>query len=76
MQYKARQIIERINAYFGYAAIAELRIVQAPVSSGQQPPRMAVRAAAEPLTHEVAHVADPGLRSALARLGAGMRAAR
>ena len=76
VQYKARQIIERINAYFGYAAIAELRIVQAPVSSGQQPPRMAVRAAAEPLTHEVAHVADPGLRSALARLGAGMRAAR
>ena len=31
VQYKARQIIERINAYFGYAAIAELRIVQAPV---------------------------------------------
>ena len=31
VQYNARQIIERINAYFGYAAIAELRIVQAPV---------------------------------------------
>ena len=30
MQYKRRQIIERINAYFGYAAVAELRIVQAP----------------------------------------------
>ena len=36
VQYKARQIIERINAYFGYAAVAELRIVQAPMR--QLPP--------------------------------------
>ena len=33
MQHSARQIIERINAYFGYAAVAELRIVQAPMCS-------------------------------------------
>src|SRR5215475_13323440 len=31
VQHKARQIIERINAYFGYAAVAELRILQGPV---------------------------------------------
>ena len=31
VEYKARQIIERINAYFGYRAIAELRILQAPL---------------------------------------------
>ena len=33
VQHNARQIIERINAYFGYAAVAELRIVQAPVGA-------------------------------------------
>ena len=76
VQYKARQVIERINAYFGYAAIAELRIVQAPVEPRLPPLRAAARAAAEPLTREVAHVADPGLRGALARLGAGVRAGR
>lgn len=76
VQYKARQIIERINAYFGYAAIAELRIVQAPVGGEPATARVAARPAAEPLTHEVAHIADPGLRSALARLGGGVRAGR
>jgi len=75
VQYKARQIIERINAYFGYAAIAELRILQAPVEARLPPARPAARPV-EPLTHEVAHIADPGLRGALARLGAGVRAGR
>ena len=36
VQHNARQIIERINAYFGYAAVAELRIVQAPVGVEDQ----------------------------------------
>jgi hypothetical protein len=40
------------------------------------PARPAARPAVEPLTHEVAHIADPGLRGALARLGAGVRAGR
>jgi hypothetical protein len=75
VQYGARQLIERINSYFGYAAVAELRIVQAPV--GEAPAvRRPARRTAEPLTHEVAGVADAGLREALARLGAGVRAAR
>ena len=76
VQYRARQIIERINAYFGYAAVAELRIVQAPVAGRLPLARPPGRAATEPLTHEVAHIADPALRGALARLGAGVRAGR
>lgn len=75
VQYKARQIIERINAYFGYAAIAQLRIVQAPIG-GAPVSLPAARPATAPLTHEVAQIADPGLREALARLGAGVRAGR
>jgi|SoiMethySBSTD1v2_1073268.scaffolds.fasta_scaffold04265_18 hypothetical protein len=75
IQHGARQLIERINAYFGYAAVRELRIVQAPVDAGpilRPPPGPAAR----PLTHEVASVADPSLRDALARLGASVRASR
>ena len=76
VQYGARQLIERINAYFGYAAVAELRIVQAPVGEALPPAKPLQRARPEPLTNEVAGVADVGLRDALARLGAGIRAGR
>ncbi len=71
VQYQARQIIERINAYFGYAAVAELRLIQAPAPT---PPPHRTRPAAQPLTFEVADIADAGLRDALARLGGGVRA--
>lgn len=74
VQYSSRQIIERINAYFGYAAIAELRIVQAPIADPVRPARTTPRRNLEPLTSEVAGVADAGLREALGRLGAGIRA--
>jgi hypothetical protein len=78
VQHGARQIIERINAYFGYAAVRELRIVQAPLGTGcaEATRRPVVRSAPAPLTHEVAGIADPALRQALARLGAGIRAGR
>jgi len=79
VQHKARQIIERINAYFGYAAVAELRIVQAPVGAAAGSTSLATlppRATSHPLTTEVAQVADPALRDALARLGAEVKAGR
>ena len=76
VQHSARQIIERINAYVGYAAVAELRIVQAPVAVQSQLARAVPHPAATPRTAEVAHIADPGLRDALARLGAGVRSGR
>lgn len=71
VQYKTKQIIERINAYFGYAAIAELRLVQGPIErTGKAAPRRAVQA---PLTGEVSGIAHEPLRDALARLGASIR---
>jgi hypothetical protein len=33
VEYRARQIMDRINAYFGYRAVETLRLVQAPVSN-------------------------------------------
>jgi hypothetical protein len=71
VQYEARQIIDRINACFGYAAIAELRLIQAPA-----PPLRShqAKAPAPPLTREVSGIAHAGLRDALARLGGEIRA--
>jgi hypothetical protein len=73
VQYKAGQIIERINAYFGYAAVAQLRIIQAPIGAASSAIPPAATKPAEPLTQEVAHIADPGLREALGRLGANVQ---
>jgi hypothetical protein len=76
VQHMAHQIIERINAYFGYAAVAELRILQAPVGAEAQSGAYAPRPAARPLVAEVAHIADAPLREALARLGGEVKARR
>lgn len=75
VQYGTRQLIERINAYLGYPAIAELRIVQAPVAPPPQV-RGATRRPSQPLTHEVAGIGDAKLRNALARLGAEIKVGR
>ena len=76
VQHNARRIMERINVHFGYAAIASLRIVQAPVDTAQSAEVVAAPRSSRPLTNEVAHVADPRLREALARLGGEVKAGR
>jgi len=80
IEYKRRQIIERINSYFGYRAVAELRIVQSPVAVGERPVRVAAPAPAPrptpPQAAILASVADDGVRGALERLAAGLAARR
>lgn len=76
IQYKSRQIIERINAHFGYRAVAEIRIIQAPVE-GALPPMPAPRPIRRAFNRSetaplVAAVADEGLRAALERMQAGL----
>lgn len=70
VEYKAAQIIDRINSYFGYRAIADLRILQAPVT-----PRVQV-APARPRAAPVAAAttAQDPLTAALARFEAGLMA--
>ena len=61
------------------AAVAKLRIVQGPVGAEKGAiglATLAARPVSHPLTAEVAQVADPGLRDALARLGAEVKAGR
>lgn len=78
IQYRARQIIERINAHFGYRAVAEIRIIQAPVEGALPPtPEASARPARRAFNRTetaplVAAVADEGLRAALERMQAGL----
>lgn len=67
VEYKAQQILERINAYFGYRAVAELRLLQAPLAvAGPAPaPQRTLPACEAP---ELSGIADDGLRGALQRL--------
>ncbi len=69
VQHIAPQLLERINTYFGYRAVAELRIMQGPVMRDVPP---------EPPAREIKQVSldkeieDEKLRAALEKLGAGI----
>jgi len=73
LQHLAPQLIERINGFFGYAAISRLRFVHGPLPDRPAPSRRdrpppspsAIHAAAD----SVADVEDDSLREALDRLG-------
>ncbi len=69
-------IIERINGFFGYGAVARLVLVQGPPKyAGQQAapqPRRLSAAEADALETRLAAIANPALRQALARLGAAV----
>lgn len=78
VQYRAQQIIDRINAYFGYRAVAELRIVQASFESRQQPalaatgPRAIINRPPRPLAISLERIDDAPLKTALERMRAGI----
>ena len=75
VQHELPQIVERINAFFGYAAIGQVRIVQAPVSerTAVAPPSPGLApAAAAALDERLATIEDDRLRAALGRLGRGV----
>ena len=77
LQHSAPQVVERINDFFGYPAVARLRLIQAPPARPvKRPasPRVVLgdgeRAALEAT---VAAVADPDLRVALGNLGRAVK---
>jgi hypothetical protein len=78
LQHSERQILERINGFFGYPAVSRLRLIQAPPSrSGARPASPLDRpvSAADELEvrQAVQIIRDPGLRAALTDLGRALR---
>lgn len=72
LQHLAPQLIERINGYFGYPAVARLQIIQGPLP--HQPPTPPTPRPLDParqraLREQVAPIGDDALRQALERLG-------
>ncbi len=75
LQYEASRIIARINSFFGYGAVAQLKVVQA-AELGAGRPRAPALPEKPVREHEVEQVEDASLRAALARLGRGVAARR
>ncbi len=82
VQHRAGQIIDRINAFFGYRAVTELRILQAPVSVNPLGAARALRPRKERIAPpgmaeaDLSFVRNRELRQALERLRRGMQAGR
>jgi hypothetical protein len=82
VQHLSPLIIERINGYFGYRAVAGLRLKQMPIRLAEPaaPPSRTIRplTAAEQakLAAMLDGVADRGLRQALEKLGRSLLGAR
>jgi hypothetical protein len=75
VQHELPQIVERVNAFFGYRAVAQARVVQGPVNSAA--PESRPVPAPDPaderrVAADVAAIEDEGLRAALHRLGVGV----
>jgi hypothetical protein len=73
MQHVAPEIIERVNRFFGYAAVAKLTIRQGDVAASV--PRRApagLRAVPADLGEGLKTIADPELRAVLESLAAGV----
>lgn len=76
LQHEERQILERVNRFFGFAAIGRLKIVQAPVSRAKKPPAAALAELTPQqdrrLRDCVAEFSDPRLNEAILDIGRGV----
>jgi hypothetical protein len=75
VDYRGRQIIERINGYFGYRAIAELRLIQGPLGPARRAPSSEGTPDRDPPQIRSSSRGDP-LADALARLAAAVTRGR
>lgn len=78
LQHLEPVMIERINGFFGYAAVARLALIQGPVSPytrkrKKSPDRAESAPLPAALIGELAEIEDEDLRAALERLGRALR---
>jgi hypothetical protein len=78
VQHKLPLLMERINAAFGYRALAAIRLLQAPLPEKARTARRGTQAGGLNTcdADALAQVPDPRLRSALRRISAGIAARR
>lgn len=79
LQHLEPVVIERINTFFGYAAIGRLALKQGPLPARRERRRRwraLERAEEKALGERVADTADPGLKAALLELGRRVTASR
>jgi hypothetical protein len=73
LQHESEQFIARINAFLGFEAVAELRIVQQPIEGGRRyrPAELPPLSPAErsDLERQLEGIENDGLKDALERLG-------
>lgn len=80
LQHETGEVIDRINAFLGFAAIGRVRIVQKPVAMTPKrkppPPRPLTGAETARLAEVTTPIEDEALRAALKRLGASVIGAK
>jgi len=77
LQHDAPRLIERINGYFGYAAVESLKFLQIPIEgppASPSPPPVADPAELAAMRRRLDDVEDGELRETLDRLGAAVLA--
>ena len=79
LQHLEALVIERVNGFFGYRAVARLRLVQRPLPSRPERPKETLAeepdSTVDPAIEEprLGAIDDPDLRLALSRLGRAVR---
>lgn len=80
LQHSAPQIIDRINVFFGYRAVSDLRYSQGPIPAQKMPRRVTPARLNDideaQLQQNIGDMGDAGLRDALLRLGRAVRTGR
>jgi len=73
IQHLAPLMLERVNAYFGYQAVARLKLIHGPLPKPDPEPVPVLRPLSarqtQALATELCNVSDPELKAALERLG-------
>ncbi len=73
LQHESREVIDRVNGFFGYPAVARLKIVQKPVHVPQTSRKVRVKPIGDgdrkTISEATARIESPRLRAALERFG-------
>ena len=74
IQHQVKVILERVNRFFGWQAVGDLRLRQAPLPrrTKAKPPTLDAEEQAR-IAATLSQIADDNLRAALARLGAAIK---